>query len=112
MLAQYVDFDHPDEARRMSVFDAGAANGSPSGRDPKRDLRRSLLAARRARTDHDRKNLDALVREALASWLREINPGTMAAYVPMFGEPGGPEMPGLVASIVPRVLLPAVLPDR
>jgi 5-formyltetrahydrofolate cyclo-ligase len=111
MLAQCDDFDHPERARRVSVFDADRSSGSSSGGDPKRDLRRSLLAARRSQTDQTRKNHDALVRETLTSWLRKVAPATMAAYVPMIGEPGAPELPDLLASIVPRLLLPVVLPD-
>ncbi len=96
----------------MSGFDTGRAPGSSSGNDLKRDLRRSLLAARRSMSDQDRKNHDAVVRATLASWLRTIKPATIAAYVPMIGEPGAPEMPDMLASIVPRVLLPVVQPDR
>jgi 5-formyltetrahydrofolate cyclo-ligase len=112
MLAQCGDFDHPRAARRVSLFDIGSTSGSPSSRDHKRDLRRSLLAARRAQTDQNRKNHDSEVRATIASWLSGIKPATIAAYVPMIGEPGGPEMPDLLASIVPRVLLPVVLDDR
>jgi 5-formyltetrahydrofolate cyclo-ligase len=112
MLAQCPEFDHPRRARRVSDFAAAARSGSPDGTHPKRDLRRRLLAARRAMSAQNQKIQDAAVLSALASWLLEIKPATVAAYVPMPGEPGGPGLPSRLASIVPEVLLPVVLPDR
>jgi 5-formyltetrahydrofolate cyclo-ligase len=116
MLAQCEEFDHPEAARRVSHFDAdssiGPSSGSPSGAETKRDLRRRLLTARRALDPQNRKNHDTTVRETLTSWLAEIKPDTIAAYVPMVGEPGGPELPDALAAVVPRVLLPVVLHDR
>jgi 5-formyltetrahydrofolate cyclo-ligase len=55
---------------------------------------------------------DLVVRATLSQWLTEINPATVAAYVPMLGEPGGPDLPDALAAVVGRVLLPVVLPDR
>jgi 5-formyltetrahydrofolate cyclo-ligase len=96
----------------VSDFSSFQGNGGDSGHDPKRDLRRGLLAARRGMTIKDRENQDAGVRATLSRWLAEIQPTTVAAYVPMLGEPGGPELPEAIADVVAQVLLPAVLPDR
>lgn len=90
----------------MSDFDPLSV-GSP---DPKRDLRRQLLAARRA--IKNRQDSDEVVRATLVAWVNEARPGTVAAYVPMTGEPGGPELPGVLADLGIRVLLPVVLPNR
>jgi 5-formyltetrahydrofolate cyclo-ligase len=96
----------------VSVFERSGAQPDPSVRDQKRDLRRKLLARRRELSEQIQKNQDFIVRATLSSWLRQISPATVAAYVPMIGEPGGPELPAALAAAVPRLLLPIVLPDR
>lgn len=78
----------------------------------KRDLRRKLLAARRALSAENRKDYDQAVRATVTAWLTAHTVRTVAAYVPMLGEPGGPELPEALARAVDLVLLPAVLPDR
>jgi 5-formyltetrahydrofolate cyclo-ligase len=76
-----------------------------------------LLAARRSRSDVD--NADAGVRATLADLVAgafvtgasAIGRGTVAAYVPMPGEPGGPSLPSDLAAAGVRLLLPVLLPD-
>lgn len=80
----------------------------------KRELRATMLAARRALTPAALAEADA----ALTGRLPElVAPGaalTVCAYVPMAGEPGGPELPDRLAAApgVARVLLPVLRPDR
>ena len=71
-------------------------------------LRAGLLAARRSRTDLA--SADAAVRAALALLVADLE--TVAAYVPMRGEPGGAELPGVLAPACRHLLLPIVAPDR
>jgi 5-formyltetrahydrofolate cyclo-ligase len=73
----------------------------------KATVRRGLLAARRSRSDVD--NADAGVRATLADLV--TGRGTVAAYVPMPGEPGGPSLPDALAGTGVRLLLPVLLPD-
>ncbi|OLB65691.1 MAG: 5-formyltetrahydrofolate cyclo-ligase [Actinobacteria bacterium 13_2_20CM_2_72_6] len=74
---------------------------------PKADVRRGLLAARRSRTD--RIAADAGVRATLATLAADLD--TVAAYVPIATEPGGPELPDALAPVCARLLLPVVRPD-
>ena len=96
----------------MSDFEV-YPDGSPrSAREPKRDLRSKLIADRRAKSAEELKLQDALVRVTVAAWLTDRRPGMVAAYVPMAGEPGGPELPETIAGVAPRLILPVVQPDR
>ena len=70
-------------------------------------MRGGLLAARRSRTDLV--NADAGVRATLAALATGL--GTVAAYVPLRLEPGGPELPDALAAVCSRLLLPVVRPD-
>jgi 5-formyltetrahydrofolate cyclo-ligase len=70
-------------------------------------LRAGLLAARRSRVDVA--SADAGVRAALALLVADL--GTVAGYVPLPGEPGGAELPAVLASASRRLLLPVVQPD-
>jgi len=74
---------------------------------PKADVRRGLLAARRSRTD--RIAADAGVRATLATLAADLD--TVAAYVPLPTEPGGPDLPDALAPVCARLLLPVVRPD-
>jgi 5-formyltetrahydrofolate cyclo-ligase len=77
--------------------------------EPKRDLRLRVLDARRARSDTDRAEQDRWLRAAAAEWLDALpdaGEGTVAAYVPMPNEPGGPELPDALVPSVGRLLLP------
>ena len=108
MLAQCDDFDRLTRARRVPISERSGAPDERSIHDQKRDLRRRLLAARKTQDQ----NHDYLVRITLTSWLSDLHPTTVAAYVPMIGEPGGPELPDALALVIPRLLLPIVTPDR
>jgi len=61
----------------------------------------------------DRTTADEAVRATLATTLpRLAAPGsTVAAYVPMTGEPGGGDLPDFLASLRHRVLLPVFRAD-
>lgn len=96
----------------MSDFEAQPTTGNAASAQSKRDLRRERLAARQRMSEQSQKNQDYVVRATLVSWLAEIRPETVAAYVPMSGEPGGVELPNTLAAHVSRVLLPVVLPNR
>jgi 5-formyltetrahydrofolate cyclo-ligase len=73
----------------------------------KAGVRRGLLAARRSRTD--RAQADAAVRATLAALAADLD--TVAAYVPLPTEPGGPALPDALAPVCARLLLPVVRPD-
>lgn len=79
--------------------------------ETKRDLRFHRLAARRAIPAGDRETQDSRVREHLGTLINERRPGTVAAYVPMPGEPGGPKLVRFLAVQVARLLLPVLLED-
>jgi 5-formyltetrahydrofolate cyclo-ligase len=66
-----------------------------------------LLAARRSRPDLV--NADSGVRATLATLATGLD--TVAAYVPLPAEPGGPELPEALAAVCARLLLPVVRPD-
>lgn len=79
----------------------------------KRGLRTLLLDRRRALSTVDRTASARRLREALAELLRTHVPagGTLAAYVPMAGEPGGEDLPEWLAAQGVRVLLPVLRED-
>ena len=73
-------------------------------------VRASMLAARRALSPAARTAADASIAGHLAELVRGCR--QVAGYVPMAGEPGGPELlPALIAA-GPAVLLPILGPDR
>src|SRR5439155_24353398 len=72
-------------------------------------LRVRFLAARRALAAPVRATADAAVRAALRA---ALPPGPVtAAYVPVGAEPGGPELPDVLAATGRRVLLPVLCND-
>jgi 5-formyltetrahydrofolate cyclo-ligase len=73
--------------------------------------RRPILAARRDLPAPVRATADAVLAEAAADLVRLAGANTVAAYVPMPGEPGGPGLLDALASAVPRLLLPVLLDD-
>jgi 5-formyltetrahydrofolate cyclo-ligase len=79
-------------------------------RTAKAELRARLIAARRARPA-----AASPVRETLLDLVSRLCPAVLAAYAPLSGEPGGPDLPdALAAAVAPhggRVLLPVLLPD-
>jgi 5-formyltetrahydrofolate cyclo-ligase len=80
----------------------------------KADVRRRLLAARRALPAPVAARAEAAVREAAARLVRRLAPAVAAAYAPVGPEPGGPDLPAAVAGALPpagRLLLPVLRPD-
>jgi 5-formyltetrahydrofolate cyclo-ligase len=79
--------------------------------DRKRELRAARLAARRAMPDADREAQDTALRSRLVDFLVSRAVRSVAAYVPLKGEPGGPELPAELA-LRRRLLLPVLLADN
>ncbi|WP_157410709.1 5-formyltetrahydrofolate cyclo-ligase [Actinoplanes rectilineatus] len=78
-------------------------------------LRARLLTARRALSLTDRAHATAALRNHILSLVRAEAPSTIAAYVPLGAEPGGPDLPTVLARALPpggRLLLPVLLPDN
>lgn len=70
-------------------------------------LRTRVLAGRRARPSPGD---DQAVRARLVDLVRGVP--TVACYVPLPGEPGGPELPDVLAPVCGRLLLPLLRPDN
>jgi 5-formyltetrahydrofolate cyclo-ligase len=86
---------------------------SPDRVTAKTALRARLLAARRALPPEVRAAAAHRVRAALLAAI-PAGPVTVAGYVPIGPEPGGPDLPGVLARALPpggRLLLPVLLPD-
>jgi len=73
-------------------------------------LRSHLITARRALTPRDRFTLAEQLQDQILAFVRREHPATIAAYVPIGPEPGGPGLPTVLAEHA-RVLLPVLLPD-
>lgn len=89
----------------------GGAEGS---RSAKLALRNQLLAARSLLTARNRQSAAIVVQAATTALVREIRPSTIAAYVPVGAEPGGADLPEVLAGVLPpggRLLLPVLLDD-
>jgi 5-formyltetrahydrofolate cyclo-ligase len=80
-------------------------------RSPKAALRDRLLAQRMSLTPSARRADATAVHATLLSLVRRVRPSTIAAYVPVGTEPGGPDLPALLASAA-RLLLPVLLADN
>ena len=81
----------------------------------KADLRRRLLAARRDRSPAALATDAAAVQTATTSLVRNERARSVAAYAPLPGEPGGPDLPAVLLAALPsggRLLLPVLLPDN
>lgn len=77
-------------------------------------LRRRLLAARRALPDGRRRAAAARVQAALVALIRRVRPPVVTGYVPVGTEPGGPELPDVLAEALgpgSRLLLPVLRDD-
>ncbi|SFD33986.1 5-formyltetrahydrofolate cyclo-ligase [Micromonospora sediminimaris] len=82
--------------------------------DAKRVARVGLLAQRRARTEDERAAAAARVQAELTFLVRRLRPGRVAAYAPVGAEPGGPDLPTLLADALPAgadLLLPVLRDD-
>jgi 5-formyltetrahydrofolate cyclo-ligase len=73
-------------------------------------LRSHLITARRALTPRDRSTLAAQLQDQILAFVRREHPSVIAAYVPVGPEPGGPDLPTVLAAHA-RLLLPVLLPS-
>ncbi|MFI5889466.1 5-formyltetrahydrofolate cyclo-ligase [Actinoplanes sp. NPDC051513] len=73
-------------------------------------LRSQLITARRALTASDRSLAASQLQGHILDFVRREHPSTIAAYVPIGPEPGGADLPSVLAAHA-RVLLPVLLPD-
>jgi 5-formyltetrahydrofolate cyclo-ligase len=77
-------------------------------------LRAQLLTARQSLSPADRHAAAAAVQATTTDLVRRRAPATTAAYVPVGSEPGGADLPEVLAAALPpsgRLLLPVLLPD-
>jgi 5-formyltetrahydrofolate cyclo-ligase len=79
-------------------------------RRAKAALRDRLLAQRRLVPPPARHAAAAAVHVSLLSLMGRVRPSTVAAYVPVGAEPGGPDLPAVLAAAA-RLLLPVLRPD-
>ena len=86
----------------------GGADGSPPA---KIALRNRLITARRLLSPDDRLAANTKLQDQTLAFVRREHPSTIAAYVPVGSEPGGPSLPSALAAHA-RVILPVLLPDN
>ncbi|SCG52420.1 5-formyltetrahydrofolate cyclo-ligase [Micromonospora humi] len=82
--------------------------------EAKRELRGTLLAARRSLSATRRAEAAASVQAELTSLVRRLRPARMTAYVPVASEPGGPDLPEVLRAALPadaELLLPVLADD-
>ncbi|MEV6689964.1 5-formyltetrahydrofolate cyclo-ligase [Micromonospora sp. NPDC051196] len=82
--------------------------------DAKRTVRVELLARRRALTETERRSAAARVQDELVALVRRLRPIRVAAYLPVGSEPGGAQLPAVLADAVPagaQLLLPVLCDD-
>ncbi len=77
----------------------------------KSGLRSKMLADRRAAQAADRESAAAALRAEVLRLLATVRPRTVAGYVPFGHEPGGTDLPAVLAAHASRVLLPVLRPD-
>jgi 5-formyltetrahydrofolate cyclo-ligase len=90
--------DLPDEAEKSRAIKVA--------------LRSRLLTERRALTSEQRRARASQLQDQALSLVRREHPATIAAYVPVGPEPGGPDLPRVLAATGARVLLPVLRPDN
>jgi 5-formyltetrahydrofolate cyclo-ligase len=73
-------------------------------------LRSRLLTQRRSMTPSERASAAAALQDQTLALVRREGPATIAVYVPVGAEPGGPALPSVLAKVA-RVLLPVLLPS-
>lgn len=73
-------------------------------------VRGRLLTQRRSLTPSLRASSAAAIQDQTLALVRREHPSTVAAYVPVGAEPGGPALPSVLATVA-RVLLPVLLPS-
>ncbi|NMO50288.1 5-formyltetrahydrofolate cyclo-ligase [Actinoplanes sp. TBRC 11911] len=74
-------------------------------------LRGRLLTQRRSLSPSARASFAAALQDQILALVRRERPSTIAAYVPVGAEPGGPALPSVLSGVVSRVLLPVLLPS-
>lgn len=85
------------------------AEKSPIGKPA---LRRRVLAARRSLAPSTRLLATARLHSQILAFVRREQPSTVAAYVPVGAEPGGADLPAVLAATGTRVILPVLRPDN
>ncbi|WP_341718917.1 5-formyltetrahydrofolate cyclo-ligase [Micromonospora sp. FIMYZ51] len=83
-------------------------------REAKRARRGALLAGRRALSEAARRDAAERVQTELVALVRRLRPGRMAAYAPVGTEPGGPDLPAVLAAALPagaQLILPVLRDD-
>lgn len=84
-------------------------------REIKIALRTQLLTARRSLSDTSLRAAARTIQDQTLALVRRTGARSIAAYVPIGSEPGGPDLPvHLLAALPPdgRLLLPVLLPDN
>jgi 5-formyltetrahydrofolate cyclo-ligase len=79
-------------------------------RADKRALRSRILTVRRSLSPSSLASAAASIQDQTLAFVRRESPSTIAAYVPIGAEPGGPGLPSVLASAA-RLLLPVLLPS-
>lgn len=78
------------------------------------EVRARLLARRRELPPADRRAAAERLQAALVALVRRVRPGRVTGYVPVGSEPGGPELPEVLATALGsagQLLLPVLRPD-
>lgn len=78
------------------------------------DVRHVVLARRRAMPAGERAAAALRVQAELAALVRRMRPVRVTGYVPVGTEPGGPDLPDVLAAALPSggdLLLPVLCPD-
>jgi 5-formyltetrahydrofolate cyclo-ligase len=75
-------------------------------------LRSRLLTARRLLPPEERQRRAAQLQDQTLAFVRREHPSTVAAYVPVGPEPGGPDLPAALTATGARVLLPVLRADN
>lgn len=89
--------------------------GQPGAEPEKAAVRARVLAARRTLTEQVRVAAARRVQAVLRATVAATDPLTATGYVPVGTEPGGADLPAVLAGALGpdrRLLLPVLLPDR
>jgi 5-formyltetrahydrofolate cyclo-ligase len=75
-------------------------------------LRSRLLTVRRSMPPGEHLSSAAHLQDQVLASVRREHPAVIAAYVPVGTEPGGADLPAVLAAAGVRVILPVLLPDN
>jgi 5-formyltetrahydrofolate cyclo-ligase len=75
-------------------------------------LRSRMLTARRLLSADELRARAAQLQDQTLAFVRREHPATIAAYVPVGPEPGGPDLVEILAATGARILLPVLLGDN